>query len=538
MRRSDRWRRAKLPIWHRTLVLWRSPAAVYVGTDFGPGSLTTSGYPRIAKEWTRGTPLSSAATVFEGDSTDVSVTAYRDHTPGFERDFVERRMTFYSDKLYLRRDARLIPIEKPDDAEADVHREWLLITLRSDWKIDDRTWPAGALLAIRLEDFLAGKREFDMLFEPSERRSLKSYTLTRNTIILNVLDNVKSRLSVLRFINKDWMVAPFPGRPEFGTIDVSAVDPYRSDDFFLNLTDFLTPSSLSMGTAGGGAPEKLKQTPAFFDAKGLEVSQHEAVSKDGTRIPYFQVSRAGLPLDGSTPTLLTGYGGFEISELPPYNGVGGAGWLEKGGVLVMANLRGGGEFGPRWHEAGVKEQRHHCYEDMIAVAEDLVKRRVTSPAHLGGIGGSNGGLLVGNMLTMRPDLWGAVVCQAPLLDMRRYHKLLAGASWMGEYGNPDDPKEWAFIRAWSPYQNVRKDRKYPPVLFTTSTRDDRVHPGHARKMVAKMLEQGHDVRYYENVEGGHGGAANNKQQAYMSALAYTFLWRHLNGGASATRPTP
>jgi prolyl oligopeptidase len=328
-----------------------------------------------------------------------------------------------------------------------------------------------------------------------------------------------------------------PGLPEFGAIDASAVDPYRSDDYFLTLTDFLTPPSLDLGTAGGGPPERLKQTPSFFDAGGLHVSQHEAVSKDGTRIPYFQVSRARLALDGSTPTLLTGYGGFEISELPSYSGVRGSGWLEKGGVLVLANLRGGGEFGPKWHEGGVKEQRHHCYEDMIAVGEDLVKRRVTSPQHLGCIGGSNGGLLVGNMLTMRPDLFSAVVCQAPLLDMRRYHKLLAGASWMGEYGDPDDPKQWAFIRGWSPYQNMRKDVRYPPTLFTASMRDDRVHPGHARKMVAKMKAQGHDVLYYENVEGGHSGAANNREQAYMAALAYTFLWRHLQAPV-ASRPAP
>ena len=519
-------------------ISWRSLEAVYVGTDFGPGSLTTSGYPRIAKEWRRGTPLSSAITVFAGESTDVSVSAYRDPTPGFERDFVSRAMTFYTNRLYLRRYGRLIQIDKPDDAEADVHGEWLLLKLRSDWTVGGQAWPAGALIATRFEDFLGGKRDFEMLFEPSARRSLSEYTLTKNTIVLNTLDNVKCKLSVLRYGPQGWMVAPIPGLPEFGTIDVRAADPYRRDAYFLTSADFLTPATLSLGTAGGDAPEKLKQSPVFFEAKGLEVSQHEAVSKDGTKIPYFQVSRAGLAMSGDAPTLLTGYGGFEISELPSYSGIRGAGWLEKGGVFVLANLRGGGEFGPAWHEGGVKEQRHHCYEDMIAVGEDLVKRRVTSPAHLGCIGGSNGGLLVGNMLVMRPDLFGAVVCQAPLLDMRRYHKLLAGASWMGEYGNPDDPKEWAFIRAWSPYQLARKDQKYPPSLFTAAIRDDRVHPGHARKMVAKLQTEGHDVRYYENIEGGHSGSANNREQAYMSALAYTFLWRHLAGGITAGKPAP
>ncbi len=506
---------------------WRDRDVLYVGFAFDSTTMTSSGYPRVVKEWKRGTPLSAATTLYEGKAGDVSVGANRDHTPGFERDFVYRSVTFYSNELLLRRDGKLVKIEKPDDATADVYREWLLIRLRTDWRVGGRTWPAGALLAAKLEDFLTGKREFDLLFEPTERKSLQGYSTTRHAIILNELDNVRSRLYVLRREGDHWSRAPLPGLPEFGTISAGAVDAYESDDYFLTLADFLTPTSLHLGTVGGGAPEKLKQVPEFFAAAGLVVSQHEAVSKDGTRIPYFQIAPGDLENNGSAPTVLTGYGGFEISQTPYYSGTQGSGWLEKGGVLVVANIRGGGEFGPRWHQAGVKAERHHCYEDFIAVAEDLVKRRVTIPKHLGCIGGSNGGLLVGNMLAMRPDLFGAIVCQAPLLDMRRYHTLLAGASWMGEYGNPDDPKEWAFIRAWSPYHNVRKETQYPRTLFTTSTRDDRVHPGHARKMVAMMKEQGHDVLYYENVEGGHSGAANNKQRAFMSALAYTFLWKQL-----------
>ncbi|HEX9185907.1 MAG TPA: prolyl oligopeptidase family serine peptidase, partial [Vicinamibacteria bacterium] len=270
-----------------------------------------------------------------------------------------------------------------------------------------------------------------------------------------------------------------------------------------------------------------KQLPAFFDAAGLTVSQHETVSKDGTRIPYFQVARKELALDGRNPTLLYGYGGFEIPMVPGYSGGVGAAWLAQGGVYVVANIRGGGEFGPKWHQAALKANRSRAYEDFIAVAEDLLRRKVTSPRHLGVQGGSNGGLLVGNMLTMRPDLFGAVVCQVPLLDMRRYNALLAGASWMEEYGNPDDPKEWEFIRTFSPYHNVKEGVKYPPTLFMTSTRDDRVHPGHARKMMALMRDAGQDVLYYENIEGGHGAAADNKQAAHMAALAYTFLRQRL-----------
>jgi Serine proteases of the peptidase family S9A len=293
------------------------------------------------------------------------------------------------------------------------------------------------------------------------------------------------------------------------------------------MADYLTPSTLYRGIAGTEKREKLKSLPAFFESDGLVIHQFTVASKDGTMVPYFQVSRRGISLNGKNPTLLYGYGGFEISLRPDYNAGVGASWLEKGGVYVVANIRGGGEFGPRWHNAARKENRQRAYDDFIAVAEDLIRRKVTSPKHLGIQGGSNGGLLVGVMLTQRPDLFGAVVCQVPLLDMRRYNQLLAGASWMDEYGDPDKPEEWAYIRRFSPYQNVRPGAKYPRVLFTTSTRDDRVHPGHARKMVAKMKSQGHDVLYYENIEGGHGGAANNEQRAYMASLAYTFLWQEL-----------
>jgi prolyl oligopeptidase len=512
---------------------WIDQDRLYVGFAFDSSTMTTSGYARIVKEWRRGTPLSDATPVYEGQPGDVGVSAWHDDTPGFERDLVYRSITTYTNELYLRRDGRLIRIEKPDDADAGMFREWLLLKLRTDWNVGGRTYASGALIATRLEDFLGGKREFDVLFEPTERSSLDGWFTTRNTVLLEVLDNVRSRLYVVRPADGVWTRSAVPGLPEFGTINATPVDARQSDDFWLTITDFLTPTSLSLGAAGGGPAEKLKQTPAFFDASRDTVSQHEAVSKDGTRIPYFEVGPSRPRSKGDAPTLLSGYGGFEVSELPAYVGTRGAGWLERGGVLVVANIRGGGEFGPRWHQAGVKADRHRVYEDFIAVAEDLIRRGVTTPRHLGCLGGSNGGLLVGNMLTMRPDLFGAIVCQAPLLDMKRYHRLLAGASWMGEYGDPDDPKQWEFIRGWSPYQNVRKDVKYPRTLFTSSTRDDRVHPGHARKMVARMKEQGHDVLYYENVEGGHAGAANNRQRAFMAALAYTFLWKQLGGDAGA-----
>ena len=294
----------------------------------------------------------------------------------------------------------------------------------------------------------------------------------------------------------------------------------------MTASDYLTPTTLYLGNVGS-QPEQLKQLSAQFDASGLTVSQHFATSQDGTQVPYFMVAPTDLPLDGSTPTLLYGYGGFEISLTPGYNPSVGRAWLEAGRVYVVANIRGGGEYGPRWHQAALKQNRLRAYEDFAAVAEDLVSRKVTSREHLGIQGGSNGGLLVGNMLAHYPNLFHAAVCQVPLLDMRRYHLLLAGASWMAEYGNPDAPGEWEFIQSYSPYQLVAEGTKYPAVLFTTSTRDDRVHPGHARKMMSKLEALGQDVTYYENIEGGHGGAANNKQRAYMQALAYWFLGERL-----------
>ena len=508
-------------------VTWRDRDSLYVATDFGPGSLTESGYPRIVKVWQRGTPLASAATVAEGKKEDVFVYGYRDQTTGFERDFVYRGVTFYTNELFLLRAGTSVKVDKPDSANAGVHREWLLLQLRDEWTIGGKTFAGGSLLACKLDAFLAGERSFDVLFAPTDRSSLSGFSGTRNHILLNVLDSVKSRVFVLTHGKDGWQREAIAGLPEFGTIGASAVDDEAGDDYFLTITDYLTPTSLWHGTIGKGAPVQWKSLPAFFDASGLAVEQREALSKDGTRIPYFLVSRKDCKRDGKNPTLLYGYGGFEVSLTPSYSASVGTCWLAQGGVYAVANIRGGGEFGPKWHQAALKQNRIKCYEDFAAVAQDLIAQKITSKKHLGIQGGSNGGLLMGNMFTMYPELFGAVVCQVPLLDMQRYHKLLAGASWMGEYGNPDDPAEWAWLQRWSPYHNLHRDTFYPKILFTTSTRDDRVHPGHARKMMARMQEQKHDVLYYENIEGGHGGAADNKQAAFMSALAFEFLWQNL-----------
>jgi prolyl oligopeptidase len=511
----------------KSSVSWIDADTLFVGTDFGQGSMTDSGYPRIAKRWQRGTPLEQAETVYEGQSSDVWIAALAETTPGFERQVVYRGITFYTNEVHLIRDGQLVRLDKQDSANFNLHRQWLLLELREDWTVGGKTWPAGALLVTKLEDFLAGGRDFEMLFTPSERTSLAGYTRTLNHIVVNELDNVRNKLYVWTHDGSAWKREALAGLPEFGTVSLSAIDSNASDDYWATVNDFLTPTSLYWGQLEKGPPTVIKSMPAFFDAAGMTVSQNEATSKDGTKVPYFLVSKEAIKLDGKNPTVLYGYGGFEVSMTPSYVASIGESWLEKGGVYVVANIRGGGEFGPKWHQAALKANRNKAYEDFIAVAEDLIARKITATPHLGILGGSNGGLLMGNMLTMRPDLFGAIVCQVPLLDMQRYHTLLAGASWMGEYGNPDEPAEWAWLQQYSPYHNVKAEVSYPRTLFTTSTRDDRVHPGHARKMVARMKEQGHDVLYYENIEGGHGGAANNEQRAFMTALAWTFFAREL-----------
>ncbi|WP_267111384.1 prolyl oligopeptidase family serine peptidase [Xanthomonas sacchari] len=510
---------------------WIDADTVYLYTDFGPGSLTSSGYPRIVKQWKRGTPMTSATLVYEGKPDDMYIAAMHDDTPGYERDFVSRTLAFYNDEMYLRgADGRLTKIDVPNSANKGVHRQWLTLELRDPWTVGGTTYPAGALLATRFDDFMAGKRDFQVLFTPTETASLASFAWTKSRLVLNVLDDVKSRLWVLTPGEGEWARAAFPvGNLAFGSTSVDAVDADENDQVWLTSTDFLTPTTLILADVQRGPKsiETLKAMPSFFDASKDEIEQHFAVSKDGTKVPYFLVRPKQLKADGSAPTLLYAYGGFEISMTPFYSGSLGRAWLDQGGVYALANIRGGGEYGPRWHQAALKQNRHKAYEDMAAVAQDLVARKITSAKHLGVQGGSNGGLMAGNMLMQYPQLFGAVVVQVPLLDMKRYSHLLAGASWMAEYGNPDTD-DWKFIQTFSPYHLFDPKKTYPPVIFLTSTRDDRVHPGHARKMAAKMIDAGKDVTYYENIEGGHGGAANNAQAAHMQALAYSFLWERLS----------
>jgi prolyl oligopeptidase len=507
----------------KTEVSWADQNTLLISTDFGPDSLTDSGYPRQSKRWKRGTNLEAAELILEIPKEHMIVATFAIVEAKFTREWIQHDKTFHTNEMHLRVGNEFVKLEKPDDADANSFNEHLLIRLRSDWTVSEITYPQGALIVMNLELFLAGARDFTMLFTPTPRSSLLSFDITRNTVVTVALENVQTKLTSWHFENGQWFSTVVSAVT--GSMYLDAVNRFDSDELFIYGEDFVTPSVLVL--TDGENVQTLRQLPAMFDATGLKVQQLEAISKDGERIPYFVVHREDIKLDGQNPTILNGYGGFEIAEIPYYPSLAGAGWLERGGVYVLANIRGGGEFGPRWHQAALKHNRQIAFDDFIAVAEDVIARGFTSSSHLGIQGGSNGGLLVGAVMVQRPDLFGAVVCEVPLLDMKRFHLLLAGASWVDEYGSPDDVEDWAALEKYSPYQNVKPGKPFPKVLFTTSTRDDRVHPGHARKMMARMLEQGHDALYYENIEGGHGGAANNRQRALMRSLTYEFFWQNL-----------
>ena len=503
----------------KSTVGWKDEDTIYVGTDFGPGSMTTSGYARIMKEWKRGAPLGEAKVVFEGKESDVAAYCGREWDHGRMRDVCGRALDFEHDEAFLREGGKLVKIDKPDDAEVGFWADEIVLRLRSDWKLGDRTHRKGSLVIGGLRPFLEGKRELQVLFEPTEASSLDGWNGTKTRIVVNTLVDVKNEVHVFEKKGTVWVGKPLA--ENVTSLSVKPFDSETSDDVWLYREDFNLPPSLDLWTTTTGKREPLKKNPSFFDAGNLEVAQHFATSKDGTKIPYFEVGRKGQT--GPTPTLLEAYGGFEVSLNAAYLPADGAAWLDAGGTYVQANLRGGGEYGPRWHEAAMKANRQRAYDDLAAVAQDLVQRKVTTKAQLGVIGASNGGLLTSVMLTQHPELFGAIVSQVPLTDMRRFHKLLAGASWMGEYGDPDRPEDWAYLSKFSPLQNIERGRPYPPVLYATSTKDDRVHPGHARKMVAKLEANGYQPLYYENIEGGHGGAADITQRAYLDALVFTFL---------------
>ncbi len=499
---------------------WIDRDQILVATNYGTGTMTSSGYPAVAKLWKRGEDPANAVTVHRTDTTNMGVFVSGGEVNGKQYVFLNDNVGFYESTAYLLTPEGLKALEIPKDVETrGMFREAMLLYLQSDWALNGATYKKGTLVSYDLPSFLTGTPVIKTLYEPGERESFAGVMTTRDFIVTSTLDNVQGKLTIMRPEGDSWVTETVPV-PEFGTVWLAGSDD-RSNDYFFAFTNPVTPTTLYYGD--GKQIRPIKKQKDYFDATGVRVDQYETTSKDGTKIPYFIVFPDGMVTDGSNPTLIDAYGGFNVSSQPTYSSLTGIGWIEKGGVYVIANIRGGGEFGPSWHQSAIREKRQNAYDDLFAVAEDLISRKVTSPERMGFYGWSNGGLLAGVALTQRPDLWNAVVIGAPLLDMKRYNKLLAGASWMDEYGNPDVPEDWEFISKYSPYQNVKADVKYPQPLFITSTRDDRVHPGHARKMAAKMIEMGHPVLYHETIEGGHGAASTNAQEAEMWALMYSYL---------------
>jgi len=493
-----------------------------VSSDFGEGTMTTSGYPKQVKRWKRNTLLKDAPLIFEGVSTDVGTWGgiLRDATQAYT--LISQVLTTFSSNSFIWINNEIIKLDIPEDCELkSILNNQLIIQLKSDWTENTRTYRSGVLLSLNFTALLKGEKEIQIVIEPDQFSSIAEVSTTKNKLLINLMANVTGQLYIYSYTNGKWVYQKVKA-PDFGTISIVAADEL-SDHYFFDFENFITPSTLYYADANNNTLKAYKSLPAYFDVSRYEVKQFKATSKDGTQVPYFIVSAKDMKKDGTNPTLVYAYGGFEVSSNPFYAPTYGISWLDKGGVFVLANLRGGGEFGPKWHQDGMKGKRQNVFNDLYAVSEDLIAKRVTSPKHLGVMGGSNGGLLVGVAFTQRPDLYNAVVCQVPLLDMQRYSKLLAGASWMGEYGNPDVPEEWEYIKKYSPYHNLKKGMNYPEVFFYTSTRDDRVHPGHARKMVAKMNDMGYETYYYENTEGGHAGSSTNEQSAKLGALKFSYL---------------
>ena len=521
-------------------ISWVDQNTLLISTDWGEGSLTDSGYPMILKLWKRGTGLSEAKELIRGQKTDIGIwPMVLTLDDGKVIMGAVQSTTFFSSTYWLFPNDASVPIKCPIPAKSsivDVYRDWALVLLKDDWDISDQstTFNTGDLVAFDLRSFYeTGKLpKVSLVFRPNKEQAVKGVSIAKGAAILTINENVVSRILQLEPASsaKDEVVVwttkeiNLPGK---GTGSVVYADSHE-ETVFLGYEGFLTPSSLLEWDRKQNKAIPLKSLPAKFDATELKVEQHFATSTDGTRIPYFLVCKKDIKLDGTTPTLLYAYGGFQISLNPRYSSSRGKLWLERGGAYVLANIRGGGEYGPQWHQAGLKTKRQTIYDDFIAIGEKLIADKVTSPEHLGIMGGSNGGLLMGVMLTQRPDLWNAVVVQVPLLDMLRYHKLLAGASWVDEYGSPDVPDERAFLEKISPIHNFYpKEKKYPTPFLVTSTKDDRVHPGHARKMGRLFEKAKLPFYYYENIDGGHSAAANQLERAKKMALEYTYLFKQL-----------
>ena len=520
---------------------WLDVDTALIATNWGEGTLTESGYPFIIKRWERGTPLSAAKEYFRGGRKDVLALAYAIDPENSKRlPIVMERDTFFSGSYHLMPEGHE-PITLPVPSKTrliQIMGPYYFAELHEEWQPEgqDTTFLPGDIVAINLLEFLESRSlpPVELVFRPNEKQSFSGIAVAKGGTLIAYQEDVISRIAKLERVDKQWIIHPIDlpgkGRAGFSTVD------RNEETVFISFESYLQPDSILTYSTSTEKIEVLKSVSAGFDTKEMTTEQFFATSKDGTSIPYFVVRKKGVGFDGKAPTLLYGYGGFLIPMTPHYSVTYGRLWLEKGGVYVVANIRGGSEYGPEWHQAGLKTNRQRIYDDFIAVAEDLIARKITSPKYLGIMGGSNGGLLMGVMLNQRPDLWNAAVVQVPLLDMLRYHLLLAGASWVDEYGSPDVPVERAFLEKISPYHNFEPAKDYPKVMFVTSTKDDRVHPGHARKMAKLFEESGKPFVYYENIDGGHSASANQIEVARRNALTFSYLTDQLFHNENKSKP--
>lgn len=524
--------RFDLPPESLTQVSWIDADNLYVSANFGPGTTTNSGQPRTVRKLTRGAPLKDAPVIFEVQPTDAYVKVSSIKTGGFTRVLAIRGVKANQQEFFLLDATNHKPtkLDVPADATVGFWGSWMILQLGDkDWSVGGQTWEGGSVLVVDEAAFIGGNREFKRLFTPGPRTQLSSMETVKDHILIGAMENNKGRVYEWSYSEGAGWVQRAAQMPKFGNFMVEAVSHDTSNEYFLTYTDFLTPATMYVATAGNNERSVLRETKASFDATGLEVQQFFAKSKDGTKVPYFQISKQGLELNGKNPTIVFGFGGFNVSLMPGYRAGVGLGWLEKGGVYVLANIRGGGEFGPSWHQAALKANRQRSFDDFIAVGEDLVARKVSSKAHMGVHGDGNGGLVAGVMMTQRPDLWGAVVSQNPILDMQRFHVIPGGASWITEFGNPGRAQDLSYLLKYSPFHQVNAKTVYPPLFLSSRSVNPQVSPAHARKMMAKMMHQGHqNVVFYESTAlTEQGGASPAERRAYNAALIFSFFAKHL-----------
>jgi len=510
-------------------IQWIDEDTLMVGRDFGDDTLTDSEYPFTTRVWTRGTDIADAPEIFRGQPSDVwaGASLLRDNTGTIHARMAMRGVSFHEAEHYVEKDGEWVKLDIPLKASPfGIVDDHLLYTTDVDWEADGQTFPADSLVAVDLEAWKADPNGAakTLVWAPGERQTKRGGAVTGSALFVQLLDNVVGKVLRFNFRDGQW-VSEEVDLPDNATVGIAASSD-ETDQIMYTVTDFLNPTTLYYSD-GSGTPQPLKTSPTYFDPEGMEVEQHEATSADRTKIPYFVVKPKGMALDGETPVLMSGYGGFQVPRLPAYLGSVGKLWLENGGAYVLANLRGGGEFGPGWHQTAIRENKQRTWDDFIAVAEDLVERGFTSPEHLGIQGGSQGGLLVGTAFTQRPDLFGAAIVQIPLFDMLRYHLIGRGASWIGEYGDPRIPEQRAWIEAYSPYQKIEEGTDYPTPFLWASTADDRTHPAHARKGAARLKEIGQPYYYFEDMTGGHSGGVDNEQRAKLQALQYVYLMQQL-----------